>query len=187
MLLDHETSGRRRLPAYIYEPAKPALIQPRHDTRTREGTLVPERHVRSILHRRRFGPGLVGVRPDETALGAARHMAENCCGSVPVMEGGRLLGLLTERDLLVRVVAAGLEPARTPVREVMTADPETIGAEEPVDQAVRRMDEGGLRHLVVVDRGRVLGVLSDRDIPALARGRMAEEIDGRHRQAERTW
>ena len=163
------------------------MTRPRHDTRTREGTLVPERYVRSILHRRRSAPDLIGAYPDETVLDAARHMAENCCGSVPVMEGGRLLGLLTERDLLARVAAAGLEPARTPVREVMTADPETIGAEEPVGQAIRRMDEGGLRHLVVVDRGRVLGVLSDRDIPALARGRMAEEIDGRHRQAERTW
>ena len=146
---------------------------------------MPERPVRSILHRHRFGPDLVGVRPDETVLGAARHMAENCCASVPVMEDGRLLGIFTERDLLVRVVAAGLEPARTPVREVMTADPETIGAEEHLGPAVRRMDEGGSRHLVVVDGGRMLGVLSTRDIPALAQGRMAEEIDGRHRQAER--
>ena len=148
---------------------------------------MPERSVRSILHRRRYGPDLVGVSPNETVFGAARHMAENCCASVPVLEGGRLLGIFTERDLLARVVAAGLEPARTPVREVMTADPETIGAEEPVGQAVRRMDEGGLRHLVVVDGGRVLGVLSTRDIPALAQGRMAKEIDQRHRQAERIW
>ena len=148
---------------------------------------MPERHVRSILHRRRSAPDLISAGPDETVLGAARHMAENCCGSVLVMEGGRLLGIFTERDLLVRVVVAGLDPARTPVRAVMTADPETIGDDELVDQAIRRMDEGGFRHLVVVDGGRVLGVLSTRDIPALARGRMAEEIDGRHRLAERIW
>jgi len=148
---------------------------------------MPERSVRSILHRCRFGPDRIGIRPDETVRGAVEHMAKNGCGSVLVMEGQSLLGIFTERDLLVRVVAAGLEPARTPVREVMTADSETIGAEEPVGQAVRRMDEGDLRHLVAVDGGRVLGVLSTRDIPALAQGRMAEEIDERHRQAERIW
>jgi CBS domain-containing protein len=103
------------------------------------------------------------------------------------MEGERLLGIFSVRDLLVRVVAVGLEPARTPVREVMTANPETIGADELVDQAIRRMDEGRCRHLTVVDGGRVLGVLSTRDIPALAQGRMAKEIDGRHPQAERIW
>jgi CBS domain-containing protein len=157
------------------------MTQPRHDTCTREETPMPERCVRSILHRHRFGPDLVSIRPDETVFGAVKYMAENCCGSVPVMQGERLLGIFTERDLLVRVIAAGLDPARTPVREVMTTDLETIGAEELVAQAIRRMDEDGLRHLVVVDVGRVLGVLSTRDIPALAQGRMAKEIDGRHR------
>jgi CBS domain-containing protein len=163
------------------------MTQPRHDTRTREETIVPERYVRSILHRRRSAPDLISAYPDETVLDAARHMAENCCGSVLVMEDGHLLGIFTERDLLMRVVVAGLDPARTPVREVMTTDPETIGDDELVDQAIRRMDEGGFRHLVVVDGGRVLGVLSTRDIPALAQGRMAKEIDGRHRLMERIW
>ena len=69
----------------------------------------------------------------------------------------------------------------------MTADPETIGAEEPVQEAVRRMDEGSFRHLVVVSGGRVLGVVSTRDIPALTMGRMAKELDQRHRLAERVW
>ena len=69
----------------------------------------------------------------------------------------------------------------------MTADPETIGAEEPVEDAVRRMDAGAFRHLVVVDGGRVLGVVSTRDIPALTTGRMAKELDQRHRLAERVW
>ncbi len=148
---------------------------------------MPERSVRSILHRCRFGPDRIGLRPDETVRGAVEHMAENGCGSVLVMEGQSLLGIFTERDLLVRVVAAGLDPARTPVREVMTTDPGTIGAEEPVEEAIRRMNEGSVRHLPVIDGDRVLGVLSTRDIPALAMGRMAEELDQRHRTAERAW
>ncbi len=148
---------------------------------------MPERPVRSILHRRRSGPDLVSARPDETVRDAAKRMAEQRCGSILVVEDERLLGIFTERDLLVRVAAAGLDPATTTLREVMTADPETIGAEEPVEDAVRRMDAGGFRHLVVGGGGRVLGVVSTRDIPALTMGRMAEELDRRHRLAERVW
>jgi CBS domain-containing protein len=114
-------------------------------------------------------------------------MAENCCGSVLVMQGERLLGIFTERDLLVRVVAADLDPMATRLDEVMTKDVETIGAEEPVREAIRRMDEGCFRHLPVVLGGRVLGVLSSRDIPVLELGRMAEELERRHRLAERIW
>ena len=110
-------------------------------------TYMPERLVRSILHRRRFCPGgLVSAGPNETARDGARRMAEARCGSVLVVDDGRMLGIFTERDLLVRVVAEGRDPARTPLGEVMTAEPATIGADEPVEEAVRRMAEGGLRH-----------------------------------------
>ena len=148
---------------------------------------MSERPVRSILHRRRFGPDLVSARPDETVRDAAKRMAEQGCGSILVTEHERLLGIFTERDLLVRVAAASLDLAATTLREVMTADPETIDAEESVEEAVRRMDEGAFRHLVVVSGGRVLGVVSTRDIPALTLGRMAKELDQRHRLAERVW
>ena len=148
---------------------------------------MAERPVRSILHRRRFGPDLVSACPDGTVCGAAKRMAEQGCGSILVVEDERLLGIFTERDLLVRVVAAGLDLAATRLRDAMTADPETIDAEEPVEEAVRRMDEGSFRHLVVVSDGHVLGVVSTRDIPALTMARMAKELDRRHRLAERAW
>ena len=115
----------------------------------------------------------------------AKRMAENSCGSILVMDEGRMAGIFTERDVMVRVVAAGRDPAKTKLREVMTADPDTIGADEPVTTAVRRMDEGAYRHLPVVEGGEVVGVLSIRDIPVLELGRMAEELDERHRLAER--
>ena len=146
-----------------------------------------ERPVRSILRRRRLGPALIAAGPDETVCAAAKRMAENRCGSILVMEEGRMAGIFTERDVMVRVVAAGRDPAKTRLREVMTADPETIGADEPVPEAVRRMDEGAYRHLPVVEGGEVVGVLSIRDIPVLELGRMAEELDERHRLAERIW
>ncbi len=148
---------------------------------------MPERRVRSILRRRRFCPDLVSARPDETVRAAAARMAENRCGSILVMEDERMLGIFTERDLLVRVVAKGQDPARTKLHEVMTADPETIDAEEPLTTAIRRMDEGAFRHLPVVEGERVLGVISTRDIPVLELGHMAQELDERHRLAERIW
>ena len=148
---------------------------------------MPGRPVRSILHRRRAGPDLVSTGPDETVFNAAKCMAENGCGSILLIEDERLLGIFTERDLLVRVAAVGLDLTTTKLRDVMTADPEFIGAEEPVEEAVRRMDEGGFRHLPVVEGGRVLGVVSPRDIPVLVIGQMAKELDRRHRLAERAW
>ena len=137
---------------------------------------MPDRPVRAILGRRRLGPALVAAGPDETAREAARRMAETCRGSLLVVEHGRALGLFTERDLLERVVAAGRDPARTRLHEVMRADFETIDADAPVAEAVRRMDESGLRHLPVVEGGRVLGVLSNRDIPVLELGHAAEKL-----------
>jgi CBS domain-containing protein len=148
---------------------------------------MPGRSVSSILHRRRSGPDLVSARPDETVCNAAKCMAENGCGSILIIEEERLLGIFTERDLLVRVAAVGLDLKTTKLRDVMTTDPEFIGAEEPVEEAVRRMDEGAFRHLVVIDSERVLGVISTRDIPALTMGRMAKELDQRHRLTERAW
>jgi CBS domain-containing protein len=150
-------------------------------------TIMPGRPVRSILHRRRAGPDLVSAGPDETVANATKCMAENGCGSILIIDDERLLGIFTERDLLVRVAAVGLDLTTTKLRDVMTVEPEFIGAEEPVEEAVRRMDEGAFRHLVVVDRERVLGVISTRDIPSLTMGRMAKELDQRHRLAERVW
>jgi CBS domain-containing protein len=146
-----------------------------------------KRPVRSILRRHRLGPELVAARADETVCAAAKRMAENKCGSILIMDSERLLGIFTERDLLVRVVATGRDPAETRLDEVMTTDIETIDGDDSIEEAIRRMDEGAFRHLPVVDSHRVLGVLSIRDIPILELGSMAKELDERHRLAERIW
>src|SRR3954447_14931180 len=103
-------------------------------------------------------------------------MAETCRGSLLVVEDGRALGLFTERDLLGWVVAAGRDPDRTRLREVMRADFETIDAGAPVAEAVRRGDGGGRRPVPVVEGDRVLGVLPSRDIPVLELGDAAREL-----------
>src|SRR5215204_534035 len=84
-------------------------------------TIMPGRPVRSILHRRRAGPDLVSTGPDETVANAAKCMAENGCGSILIIDDERLLGIFTERDLLVRVAAIGLDLTTTKLRDVMIA------------------------------------------------------------------
>jgi CBS domain-containing protein len=100
------------------------------------------------------------VRPDQAVADAAALMRQESVGCLLVCDGDRIVGILTERDLLRRVLAAG-KPLTTPVAECMTPNPVVVHRKEPVGSAVRRMEEGGYRHLPVVDEaGRPVGVLS---------------------------
>ena len=144
---------------------------------------MPTRPVREIITRDR---PLVG-HPDDTVRTAAEEMAEHCYGSILVCDGGKLRGIFTERDLLVRVVAAGRDAARTRLAEVMTREPDTIGGSEPVVEAVRRMDECGYHHLPVLEEDRLLGVIRLRDVPLEIIARLERELSQRHALAERMW
>ena len=145
---------------------------------------MPTRPIREMLERDRR---VVRAGPEDTAHTAARLMAENGCGSILVMEGDRLLGIFTERDLLTRVAAAGKSLERTHLREVMTRDPDTVGADEPVKEAIRKMDEFSYRYLPVLEDGRVIGVISTRHLPFGEVLAMQWELDERHAVAERLW
>jgi CBS domain-containing protein len=100
------------------------------------------------------------VRPGQTVAEAVSLMRRQRVGCLLVCEAGRLVGVFTERDLMRRILAAGL-PLTTPVADCMTPDPVTVHPKEAIGAAVRRMEEGGYRHLPVVDSaGRPVGVLS---------------------------
>ena len=144
---------------------------------------MTDRTVRESLRREEV---LCGAA-DETVASAAKRMAEACCSSILICEGEELRGIFTERDLLVGVVAAGREPSATPLAEVMTRDPDTIDAAAPVVDAIRRMDEGNFRHLPVLEDGRIVGVISWRDLPFDARIDVEPELEQRHELAERMW
>jgi len=95
---------------------------------------------------------------------AVARLREYRVGCLLVTEAGRLVGIFTERDLLTRVLAAGL-PLGTPLRRVMTPDPVSVGLQESIRQAIRRMQDGGYRHLPVVDAGlRPVGILSAQSV-----------------------
>ena len=113
--------------------------------------------------------------PGDTVASAVASMASRGVGSVVVVDGdGRPVGIFTERDLLVKVVARGLDPAAVRLAEVMTSDPVVAREEWSAAKALEVMAYYGFRHLPVVDStGRLVGVVSIKDV---ARS-IVEEID----------
>jgi CBS domain-containing protein len=102
-------------------------------------------------------PATVG--PDDPCARAATLMREEDCGSIPVVRDGALVGIVTDRDITIRAVAAGKDPRTTPVSEVMSADPVTIAPDSDAEEASRLMAEFQVRRLPVVADGRLLGIL----------------------------
>lgn len=128
------------------------------------------------------------VSPGACVRDAIRLMSQHNVASVLVTENGRLHGIFTEHDAVRRVMATGRDPDLTIMAEVMTREPDTIHARDSVDNAIRRMDEFGYRHLPVVeDDDRVIGVLSIRDCSIDDLAAMRAELEDRHAFAERAW
>jgi CBS domain-containing protein len=98
-----------------------------------------------------------------TVLDAALLMKEQGKGALLVVDGSRLIGIFTERDALVRVIAARRDPVTTRLADVMTPQPQTMHPDEPFVKALRIMHRRGFRHLPVVEHGRPLGIVSARD------------------------
>ena len=107
----------------------------------------------------------VTAEPAEPIRAAAARMKDGAAGAAAVLDGDRLAGILTERDLL-RAIADGLDPFATRVAEVMTPEPVTIEPRVPISEAGSLMVKLVVRHLPVVDDGRLVGMVSARDIVA---------------------
>lgn len=100
------------------------------------------------------------IRPEQTVAEAVELMRHEKVGCLLVCAGERMVGIFTERDLLRRVLAPG-KPLTVPVSECMTPNPVTVHPKVAIGAAIRRMEEGGYRHLPLVDEaGRPVGVLS---------------------------
>lgn len=106
---------------------------------------------------------IVSLSKSATVLDAARLMSQRSINAVLIMDGDVLHGIFTARDLARRVVA-GDRSLDTPLGEVMTANPATVAANAAPVEALRLMFHGGFRHLPVVDGGRVVGLVSRRDL-----------------------
>jgi CBS domain-containing protein len=116
------------------------------------------------------------VQRDATVAEAVGRMTSHNVGIVSVLDGDTLVGVFSERDVVRRVVARGLDPARTQVGDVMTSTLIVGDADEDYQSAMRKMDWANIRHLPVVSEGRVLSMLSIRDLMRVDMRDKDEEI-----------
>jgi CBS domain-containing protein len=120
------------------------------------------------------------IDADQTVAYAARMLKDENVGLAPVVEGQRLVGTLTDRDIVVRVVAEGGDPQTVKVREVASHDLVIVDPEQDLDEALRLMASHQVRRLPVVEHGLVVGVLAQADVAEHAKekktGELVEEI-----------
>ena len=121
---------------------------------------MPYRTLRKMVEHQKI---LTAAPPKTSVHEAARLMKQTRVGALLVVEHGRLVGIFTERDALVRVLAMGLNPETTPLTAVMTLDPMTVHPDQHFMSALHLMYENGFRHVPVAENGRPLGMVSARD------------------------
>jgi CBS domain-containing protein len=107
---------------------------------------------------------IYGTEANQTVFEVVKAMVSRNIGAVPVLCDGRLVGIFSERDLMRRVVAEGLDPRNTEVEQVMTKDPLTVCPTESVENCMDLMRRHGFRHLPICEGPRVVAVVSLRDI-----------------------
>jgi CBS domain-containing protein len=99
------------------------------------------------------------VEPDATLGEVATLMKQEDCGSLPVVQGGRLVGIVTDRDIVVRGIAAGADPKTQRVSKVMSSDPVTVGPDDDIADAEKKMADRQIRRLPVVEGGKLVGIV----------------------------
>jgi CBS domain-containing protein len=116
--------------------------------------------IRDIMTR-----GAECIGEDETVLEAAKQMAQLDVGALPICsEGNQLTGMLTDRDILVKVLAKGKDPSSTTAVELEQGEAVTVDADDSVDQALQAMTKHKVRRLPVVEGGRLVGMVSQGDV-----------------------
>jgi CBS domain-containing protein len=118
--------------------------------------------------------------PNATVAEAAKIMAQEDVGPVPIVEDGRLVGIVTDRDIVIRVVAEGRDPNATTVKEIASSNLVTVSPDEDLDEALKMLAENQVRRLPVVEGDRLVGIVAQADIARLGKdsktGEVVEEI-----------
>ena len=118
------------------------------------------KHMRELMT-----PNPCAIDADKSVAYAAKMLRDEDVGLAPIVEGERLVGTLTDRDIAIRVVAEGRDPESTTVREVASTDLVTVDPQQDLDEALRLMAEHQVRRLPVVEEdGRLIGVVAQADI-----------------------
>ena len=122
------------------------------------GSSMFDKPVRSVMQRRK----VLKAAPETLVSKAAKLMAAKNVGAIMVVEDDRLVGIFTERDVVFRVVARGLDAQTTRLADVMTRAPHTVEPDKPFGYALLVMQEKGFRHLPVIQDGKPIGIVSSR-------------------------
>jgi len=109
-------------------------------------------------------PGADHVTASTTVLEVAKKLASEDVGSVPICDGDRLQGMITDRDIVVKVLAEGKDPASTTVGELAQGEVVTIGADDPVEEISRTMAQYQVRRLPVIDGQKLVGMVAQADL-----------------------
>ena len=123
--------------------------------------------IQDLLERILIDQRLVIIDQNSTAYDAAVSMLKNRCGALLVCDAkdeGTLLGIISERDITFRVIPKDLDPKKTKISKVMTKDVQTISPKKTTVDAIQIMKSKGFRHLPVVDKKKIVGILSMRDL-----------------------
>lgn len=128
--------------------------------------------VRDLLS----GQELSVISKNQSVLEAAQLMSSKSIGAVPVVEGNRVVGIFSERDIMNKVVAKSLDPQSTKVEQVMTRDLIVAGPEETIDEVERKMKVANIRHLPIISSDKLIGMLSLRDLLQAEMSEKDEEI-----------
>lgn len=115
--------------------------------------------VRSVMEKKK----LLTAPPETTVSAAAKLMAKKNVGAIMVVQDEHLVGIFTERDALVRVMAQGRDAKATLLADVMTTGPQTVDPSKTFGAALLMMYENGFRHVPVVEEGKVIGIVSSRN------------------------
>src|SRR6185312_11136781 len=117
------------------------------------------------------------VEPDAPVVEAAKLMQQEDVGIAPVVEGGRLVGTITDRDIAVRVVAEGKDPRSTKVRDVASQELVTVDPQQDLDEALRLMAKHQVRRLPVVEEdGELVGIVAQADVAKRASEERTGEV-----------
>lgn len=133
------------------------------------------RQVRHLLQSK--GSDVYAIAPEAPVLDAIRQMAERRVGALVVMKDAALSGIVSERDYARKVILQGRSSAQTAVADIMSSDPLTISPETDVFDCMRLCTERRVRHLPVVEDGRVVGVISIGDLVKAVIDAQAEQIE----------
>jgi len=120
--------------------------------------------VEQILRTKSQHQTVYTIGPDDSVLDALKMLADKNVGALPVVEGNQVVGIVSERDYARKLVLKGRSSAATPVREIMSAPVVTVEPKQKLDFCMNLMTDRHLRHLPVVDNGKLLGLLSIGDL-----------------------